>query len=226
MVVDLIMENREAFFKRLHPYFAPSILMDIQLAYTLSKAGHRYQTRKELDHQGIPTRYFEHPRRVTLIVIDEAKIMDPKVIIAALLHDGVEDTRDLTPRLIEHCFGTEVASMVLVLSKVPEEGYLDKFETCADWRPFAVKLCDRLDNIRSLFKPGLTEAFQRKQLIETAVKYFPLFDRMMGMTPPVYRDRLAPLTSELRKLILEGATNLNMIDIINLSQLRARPVSS
>jgi GTP diphosphokinase / guanosine-3',5'-bis(diphosphate) 3'-diphosphatase len=207
------MENREAFFKRLDPYFAPSILMNIQLAYTLSKAGHRFQSRKELDPQGVPTRYFEHPRRVTLLVIDEARIMDPVVIIAALLHDGVEDTRDLTPRLIEHCFGVEVASIVLILSKVPEEGYSEKFETCADWRPFAIKLCDRLDNIRSLFKPGLTETFQRKQLTETAVKYFPLFDRMMNMTPPVYRDRLAPLISEMHQLVYEGASDLNMPEV-------------
>jgi (p)ppGpp synthase/HD superfamily hydrolase len=204
------MENRESFFKRLYPYFAPSILMDIQLAYTLAKAGHRYQVRKGLDVEGKPIRYFEHPRRVTLIAIDEAKLLIPEIIIASLLHDGVEDTRDLTPRLIEHCFGVDVASIVLILSKVPEEGYLDKFETCADWRPFAIKLCDRLDNLRSLFKPGLSENFQRRQIEETAIKYFPLFDRMITLTPTIYAQRLKPLSDEIHIIIHENAVKFGM----------------
>jgi (p)ppGpp synthase/HD superfamily hydrolase len=212
------MENREAFFKRLHPYFAPSILMDIQLAYTLAKAGHRYQVRKGLDLDGKPIRYFEHPRRVTLIAIDEAKLLIPEVIIASLLHDGVEDTRDLTPRLIEHCFGAEVVSIVLILSKIPEEGYLDKFETCLDWRPFAIKLCDRLDNLRSLFKPGITEDFQRKQIEETAVKYFPLFNRMMTLIPQAYAQRLQPLLNEIHQIVHDGAAKLEMHQVTCLCE--------
>lgn len=119
-------ENRQTFFERLEPFFPPSILLDVQLAYTLAKFGHRAQFRKdEKDAGGEPLRYFEHVRRVSLILIDEAQIVNREMVLAALLHDGVEDTRDLTPEMIEHCFGSDVVSLVKTLSKVPKEGYLE-----------------------------------------------------------------------------------------------------
>ena len=80
-------ENRDTFFARLEPHLAPSSLLDIQLAYTLAKFGHRAQTRKELGEDGQPERYFEHPRRVTLILLDEVKIHEPELVVAALLHE-------------------------------------------------------------------------------------------------------------------------------------------
>src|SRR5208282_5301326 len=116
------MENKESFQYRIQPYFSPSDQLDVKLAYSLAKFGHRAQVRKELvDNK--PTRYFEHVRRVALILVDEMKIMDRDMIIAALLHDSVEDTVDLTPELLEHCFGNEVITIVKLLSKVPKEGY-------------------------------------------------------------------------------------------------------
>lgn len=191
-------ENRETFFRRLEPYFAPSTLLDIQLAYTLAKFGHRAQTRKELDDEGKVVRYFEHPRRVTLILLDEVKIFEPELVIAALIHDGIEDTRDLTPEMIEHCFGREVTCIAKTLSKVPKEGYLERFETCTDWRPYVIKACDRLDNLRSL--KGCSDDFTMKQVDETWGKYGNIFNRMVDLTPAGYSHR----TRELRELITEA----------------------
>src|SRR5271157_1116631 len=113
------MENKETFQARLRPFFSPSDQLDVKLAYCLAKFGHRAQTRKELTEEGKPTRYFEHVRRVSIVLMDELKIMDRDMIIAALLHDSLEDTQDLSAELLEHCFGPNVVSIIKILSKVP-----------------------------------------------------------------------------------------------------------
>ncbi len=191
------MTNRAEFFQKLEPLHAPSTLLNIELAYTLSKFSHRAQMRKELDSEGKHVRYFEHVKRVTLILIDEVKITKPEMIIAALLHDGLEDTRDITPAMIEHAFGKDVVTIVKTLSKVPKEGYLDRFYMSCDFRSYVIKACDRLDNLRSL-SSGSVE-FQTKQIKETKEKYYPLFNRMVKLTPKEYKNNV----KELRDLVLK-----------------------
>lgn len=195
-------ENRESFFQRLYPFFPPRILRDVELAYILAKAAHRSQVRKELDANGYPVRYFEHVRRATLIGIDIAKIVRADTVIASILHDGIEDTRDLRPEMIEHVFGEDVCEIVKVLSKDPKEGYLDRFHVCTDWRPYFVKACDRLDNLRSM--SGSTVEFRRKQVAETRDKYFRLFDRMVTLTPEEHRDGVR----RLRDLITSATAEI------------------
>lgn len=202
-------ENRESFFARLEPVLAPSAMLDVQLAYTLSKYGHRAQVRKELDPNGDPMRYFEHPRRVALTLIDEVKIIDPDAIIAALLHDGPEDTRDLTPQMIEHCFGTRVARTVKILSKTPKDGYIERFSACTMWEPYVVKGCDRLDNLRSL--PGTTIEFRKRQVAETREKYYPLFDRMESIAPSENYERVRWLRDTIRQETEKQATLLSLL---------------
>lgn len=190
-----VTENRESFFERLEPYFSPKVLLDIQLAYTLAKSGHRSQVRKELGEDGAPLRYFEHVRRVTLVLIDEAKIVNREMILAALLHDGIEDTKEVTSAMIEHAFGEDVAVMVKTLSKVPYEGYLERFNQSVDWRPYAIKACDRIDNLRSL--PGTSKEFQAKQVKETREKLYPLFTRMLTLVPPQFSSSAQYLRDEV-----------------------------
>lgn len=184
-------ENRDSFFCRLEPFLAPSVVLDVQLAYTLAKFGHRAQVRKELDSYGDPLRYFEHVRRVAIILVDVVKIVLPELIIASLLHDIIEDAPNLPAPMIEHCFGTDVVCIVKTLSKAPKEGYLERFFMCTDWRPYVIKACDRLDNLRSLL--WAPHEFQVKQLIETRDKYYPLFDRMIDLTPTEYKQRVQHL---------------------------------
>jgi GTP diphosphokinase / guanosine-3',5'-bis(diphosphate) 3'-diphosphatase len=190
------METRESFFARIEPLFAPSVLRDIQVAYTLAKFGHRAQTRKETDAEGNPLRYFEHVRRVAIILIDEVKIVNREMVLAALLHDGIEDTRDLTAEMIEHCFGIDTVNIVKVLSKVPKEGYLDRFHACTDWRAYIIKGCDRLDNLRSLEQSD--KAFQLKQVTETKDKFYPIFDKMLDIIPSEYRSKAFMLRDNIR----------------------------
>lgn len=191
------MTNRAEFFAKLEPFHAPSTLLNIQLAYTLSKFSHRAQIRKEFDAEGKPVRYFEHVKRVSLILTDEVKINRPEMIIAALLHDGLEDTRDITPAMIEHAFGKDVVTIVKTLSKCPKEGYLERFYTSTDYRSYIIKACDRLDNLRSLHSGSIE--FQTRQIKETKEKYYPLFDRMVKLTPKEYKNN----AKELRDLVLK-----------------------
>src|SRR6478736_2139260 len=120
------MENKETFQKRIEPFFSPSVQLDIKLAYVLAKFGHRAQKRKELDDNGNQIRYFEHVRRVAITLMDDMKIMDEYMIQAALLHDALEDTEDLTPALLEHTFGIETTNIVKLLSKCPKDGYHER----------------------------------------------------------------------------------------------------
>lgn len=203
------MENKETFQARVSPYFSPSDQLDIKLAYCLAKFGHRAQTRKELT-EGKPTRYFEHVRRVAIVLMDELKIIDRDMIITALLHDALEDCADLTPELLEHSFGTNVVSMVKMLSKVPKEGYIDRLNNCHNWRVLVIKACDRLDNLRSLMVPGTSIDFQKKQIKETKEKYFPIFDKMVTLVPPEHRERATIVRDEIRRLIERYSTIIEL----------------
>lgn len=206
------MENKETFQARLRPFFSPSDQLDIKLAYCLAKFGHRAQTRKELTEEGKPTRYFEHVRRVAIILMDELKIMDRDMIITLLLHDSLEDTRDLTPELLEHCFGSRVTHMVKMLSKVPKEGYIDRLGNCHEWEVLTAKGCDRLDNLRSLMIPENTVEFQKKQIEETRTKYFPLFDEMVTLAPPRYATLIQKLRDEIHRLVERYTVMIELVE--------------
>ena len=204
------MENKETFQARIRPYFSPSDQLDVKLAYCLAKFGHRAQTRKELT-AGLPTRYFEHVRRVAIVLMDEMKIMDRDMIIASLLHDSIEDCQDLSPELLEHSFGTEVVTMVKLLSKTPKEGYIERLNNCHNWKVLAIKACDRLDNLRSLMIPGTTLEFQKKQIAETKDKYFPIFDRLVNtLCPPSYVANVALVRDEIKRLIERYSTIIEL----------------
>ena len=193
-------ENKETFYNRIKPYLAGSDEQDIKLAYYLAKYGHRAQLRKETV-DGKPVRYFEHPRRVAIIIMDELKMVRKDLIIPALLHDSLEDTEDLTPELLEHCFGPDILQTIKVLSKVPKEGYFDRLMVCADWRPLTIKLCDRLDNLRSLVNEDTTLEFQKKQIKETKDKYYKLMERLDMLVPAHYQWYTRELGYEIRRVV-------------------------
>ncbi|HEY5268037.1 MAG TPA: HD domain-containing protein [Candidatus Saccharimonadales bacterium] len=199
------MENKFTFQERIQPYFSPSDQLDVKLAYCLAKFGHRAQVRKELV-EGQPTRYFEHVRRVSLVLIDELKIVNRDMIITALLHDSLEDTHDLTPELLEHCFGSDVVHMIKLLSKVPKEGYIERLTNCKDWKILALKACDRLDNLRSLMIPEVTVDFQKRQIKETKEKYIPVFDLMVTLAPNEYHDQVLAIRDEIKRLVERFST--------------------
>jgi guanosine-3',5'-bis(diphosphate) 3'-pyrophosphohydrolase len=76
-------------------------------ALRFSARKHRHQRRKGADQ----TPYINHPIEILDLLCNEANISDTVVLVAALLHDTVEDT-DTTLAEIEAAFGTEVAHVV------------------------------------------------------------------------------------------------------------------
>lgn len=192
-----MIEDKATFFARIEPRLAPSDFVRVRGAYYLAKYGHRGQVRQEPGPDGNPLRYFEHVRRVTLVLLDEAKCFDPDLICAALLHDTIEDCEDIDAHVIEQFFGTRVARVVKLLSKVPVEGYLDRLST-AEPGVLLVKACDRLDNLRSL-GPTPPE-FQERQKKETREKYLPMFNQRVGESGP-YREGLFVILTKIEPLL-------------------------
>ncbi|KAF3420391.1 hypothetical protein E2986_10310 [Frieseomelitta varia] len=112
---------------------------------------HKDQRRK--DEQETP--YINHPIGVANILIQEGNIHDPVVIIAALLHDIVEDT-NTTFEEIENQFGTEVCNIV---KEVTDDKSLPKAErkrlqiqnaSKKSHKAKLINLADKLYNLRDL----------------------------------------------------------------------------
>lgn len=103
------------------------------------------------------TPYVNHPINVCTILSVEAGIKDDAVLMAALLHDVVEDT-DATFADVEQQFGPDVASLV---REVTDDKSLEKQErkrlqienaSKTTSRAKLIKLADKLDNLRDLLK--------------------------------------------------------------------------
>lgn len=129
--------------------------------------------------------YILHPVAVARIVSQEIGL-GVKAIVAALLHDVVEDT-DFTLEDIENHFGSKITSIVDGLTKI--SGVFDKNSTLQaenfrkmlltlsdDVRVILIKLADRLHNMRTL--GSLPVAKQMKISAETLYLYAPLAHRM------------------------------------------------
>lgn len=134
-------------------------------AYILAKGAHGNQKR----HSG--ELYFSHPLAVAQILI-ELKL-DTDSVIAALLHDVVEDT-EITLKEIEDQFGVDIARLVDGVTKLGKIGAMPTNEKEAenfrkltmamsqDVRVLLIKLADRLHNMRTLFYVPSKEKRERK----------------------------------------------------------------
>ena len=103
--------------------------------------------------------YIIHPIRVALILIEELKLKNPKLICAALLHDIIEDCSVVFEDL-NILFGYEVANLVKKVTRVRPVNETEKQKTKnkilkiqeiakTDKKARLLKLCDVLDNARS-----------------------------------------------------------------------------
>src|SRR2546423_5266098 len=151
----------------------------VRRAYQFAAQAHEGQTRKSGDP------YVTHPLAVARIIA-ELKL-DVSSVCAGLLHDCVEDT-SATVEVIDHTFGKEIAYLVdgvTKLGKLPystrEEQQAENFRKmllamARDIRVILVKLCDRLDNMRSL--NHLPPEKQERIAAETMQIYAPLANRL------------------------------------------------
>lgn len=125
--------------------FAPTDKKLIMEAVEVMKTKHKGQLRDE------GTAYEIHPIRIATTLIETLEMRDKDTIIAALLHDAIEDT-NLTLEEIKKLFGGKVADMVSTLTRDKEqETKQEKFEKTlkADLNTRTIKVCDWLDNMRS-----------------------------------------------------------------------------
>ncbi|MFH0878054.1 MAG: HD domain-containing protein, partial [Candidatus Omnitrophota bacterium] len=149
-------EDRKAFFKRIASFLPPTDprYRAIEKAYDYAKDAFRDIGR---DNGG---RYFEHLRAVALILIDYLRVENHILIIAALLHDIVEDIPSWTIERVRAEFGDEVALLVDYLSKPTKREFSSDKERLAVYRRrfqnaprefFLIKLADRLHNLLTMW---------------------------------------------------------------------------
>ncbi|MBI6547684.1 bifunctional GTP diphosphokinase/guanosine-3',5'-bis pyrophosphate 3'-pyrophosphohydrolase [Xenorhabdus lircayensis] len=151
----------------------------LKQAYVVARDAHEGQTRSS----GEP--YITHPVAVSCILAEMR--LDHETLMAALLHDVIEDT-PTTFQDIEQLFGTAVAGLVEGVSKLDKLNFRDKKEAQAenfrkmimamvqDIRVILIKLADRTHNMRTL---GSLRPDKRRRIArETLEIYSPLAHRL------------------------------------------------
>ncbi|MCF8199579.1 MAG: bifunctional (p)ppGpp synthetase/guanosine-3',5'-bis(diphosphate) 3'-pyrophosphohydrolase [Sulfuritalea sp.] len=176
--VDLA-EDLERFNSRLATYLKPEDIKQIGAAYIFANAAHRGQLRVS----GSP--YISHPLAVAETLA--AWHLDPHALIAALLHDVMEDT-SITKEQIAERFGKLAADLVDGVSKLDriehqsfEEAQAENFRKmllamARDVRVILIKLADRLHNMQTL--DAMRPEKRRRIARETLDIYAPIANRL------------------------------------------------
>ncbi|MEJ6707047.1 MAG: HD domain-containing protein, partial [Porticoccus sp.] len=165
----------EALGNKLSSYLAENQVQSVLKAYEFAEQCHKGQLRQS----GEP--YITHPLAVAIILADMH--LDHEGLMAALLHDVLEDTHINKKELIGH-FGSTVAELVDGVSKLSEIEFTSKAERQAesfqkmtlamskDIRVLLIKLADRLHNMRTIH--GLSPEKRRRIARETLDIYAPI----------------------------------------------------
>jgi len=164
---------------KLETYLPPDQVERIQQAYEFGAAAHKGQKRLS----GEP--FISHPIAAANILADLH--VDAETIIAAILHDVIEDTPTAKEQ-IEQQFGKEVAELVDGVTKLDQIKFKNREEAQAesfrkmllamvrDLRVILVKLADRTHNMRTLDAMPLPK--RRMVARETLDIYAPIADRL------------------------------------------------
>ncbi|MBI5919084.1 MAG: bifunctional (p)ppGpp synthetase/guanosine-3',5'-bis(diphosphate) 3'-pyrophosphohydrolase [Nitrosomonadales bacterium] len=173
------MTDSELLFEEVAAYLKPKDVEHIRAALEYSEAAHLGQFRKS----GEP--YVSHPIAVARLLTPLH--LDAQAIMAALLHDVVEDT-EISMEQIAEKFGKSVAQLVDGVSKLDkiefatrEDAQAENFRKmllamARDVRVILIKLADRLHNMRTLgaMSPEKSERIAR----ETMEIYAPIANRL------------------------------------------------
>lgn len=161
-------------------------------AYEFAKASHDGQKRVSGEE------YIIHPASVAMLLIELG--MDNESLIAALLHDVVEDT-GVTTEEVTQMFGRDVAVLVNGVTKLGKIPYSSREEQQAenirkmllamsqDIRVIIIKLADRLHNMRTI--DAMPPQKQRDKALETMEVYAPIAHRL-GIRP--FKEELEDLS--------------------------------
>ena len=151
----------------------------IRAAYDMARLAHSGQLRKD----GSP--YVTHCVAAADITVDMG--LDEDSIVAALLHDVIEDT-NLTHEDIAHQFGEAVADIVEGVTKLTRVQYTSKEDEqmenlrkmlmamAKDIRVILIKIADRLHNMRTMAYQSADK--QRSKSLETMEIYAPIAHRL------------------------------------------------
>lgn len=167
----------EPLFRSVRANHPKADLALLERAYMVAEQMHGTQMRKSGD------RYITHPLAVTTILADIG--MTEPTLVAALLHDTVEDT-PYTLEELRKDFGDEVAVLVDGVTKLDKVQYGDSAQAetirkmivamSRDIRVLVIKLADRLHNMRTL--RYLKAETQERKARETLDIYAPLAHRL------------------------------------------------
>lgn len=169
----------EGLTKELSSYLDNTRINQVRRAYYYAEQAHEGQMRKSGD------RYITHPLAVAHILADLR--LDHQSLMAAMLHDVIEDTGIPKDALTEQ-FGEDVAELVDGVSKLTQIEFRSRAEAQAenfqkmtlamarDIRVILVKLADRLHNMRTLGPMP----YEKRQRIanETLDIYAPIANRL------------------------------------------------
>ena len=173
------MSEVELLFSEVSLYLKNEDIAQLKNAYSFGQGAHSGQFRKS----GEP--YISHPIAVARIL--STLHLDVSTLIAALLHDVVEDT-DISKSEISERFGESVAELVDGVSKLAKIEFQTKEEAQAenfrkmllamarDARVILIKLADRLHNMRTL--EAMDSEKQRSIARETLEIYAPIAHRL------------------------------------------------
>ncbi len=167
----------EPLFRAVRANHPKADLALLERAYSVAETLHATQMRKSGDL------YITHPLAVTTILADIG--MTEPTLVAALLHDTVEDT-PYTLEELRADFGDEVAILVDGVTKLDKVQYGDSAQAetirkmivamARDIRVLVIKLADRLHNMRTL--RYLKAETQERKARETLDIYAPLAHRL------------------------------------------------
>lgn len=188
--------NFEYLIKRVTPHLDTTQVGLVKRAYEVAYEAHAGQIRDE----GTP--YITHPVRVAVSLVDEVNVFSTTLVCSALLHDVIEDS-EITREDVARMFDEEIAEVVWLLTKLEEVSlreYLDNIESAAHTGAPVVKLCDRLDNLRSILYSPRVE--KKRRLIRTTEElYLPLASRTNSY-----------LHDELRRSLLKARMQVDITD--------------
>jgi GTP diphosphokinase / guanosine-3',5'-bis(diphosphate) 3'-diphosphatase len=165
--------------EQLQSYLQPNECREVERAFVIAESAHRGQTR----HSGEP--YITHPVAVARILADMH--MDAETLIAAVLHDTLEDS-GLQKSQIAVQFNERVADLVDGVTKLDKFKFENKKVQAAesfrkmvmamsrDLRVILIKLADRLHNMRTLDAKDATS--RRRIARETLEVYAPIAGRL------------------------------------------------
>lgn len=126
---------------------------------------HRDQRRKDAE----ATPYINHPIQLAALLIEHVEAEDLSIVIAAILHDTIEDTT-ATPEELETVFGRQISNIVMEVTddtslpkEVRKQSQIDHAGG-SSYPARLVKLADKICNLRDMHEhPPATWSLERKR---------------------------------------------------------------